>query len=112
MHDLAFIIAAYVAGLVGAMGIAEIFTSAWKERRARRMSATRIPFERAFPIIDEWAKRPGNEWYWEFRDARRFAEDEFGRVVDDEPGLTVEQNLARVGEAVKAKYPGAFRTLH
>ena len=115
MHDLAVIVATYVAGIVGAMFIG--YCGRWaldifRTRRARRMSATRIPFDRAFPIIDEWAKRPGNEWYLARGDARRFAEDEFGRVVRDAPGLTVKQTLARVGEAVKQKYPAAFQTLH
>jgi hypothetical protein len=91
---------------------AAVATALIVKARARRMSAARISFDQAFPIIDEWAKRSCNEWYWNCREARHFAEDEFGRVMRDEPGLTVEQNLARVAAAVKQKYPAAFPTQH
>jgi hypothetical protein len=115
MHDLAFITAAYVALIIGCMGLGYATRwgiDLWKARRASRMSAARISFDDAFPIIDGWARRPGNEWYWDCRDARHFAEDEFGRLVRDEPGLTVNQTLSRVTNAVKQKYPEAFQTLH
>jgi len=114
MHDLTFTVA-YVALIVGLLAIGYCGRWAidlWRARQARRMSAARIPFEQAFPIIDAWAKKLGNEWYWNCREARHFAEDEFGRVMRDEPGLTVDQILARVDEAVKQKHPGTFQTLH
>ncbi len=115
MRDLAFIIATYIALIIGSMGLGYCgrwAISLWQARRDRRVAAARLSFEQAFPIIDEWAKRPGNEWYWDCREARHFAEDEFGRLVRDEPELTVEQGLARVGAAVKQRYPAAFQTLH
>jgi hypothetical protein len=115
MRDLAFVLIAYGAGIIGAMGVGYCVRWAidlWRERQARKTAAARLPFEQAFPIIDAWAKRPGNEWYWDCREARHFAESEFGRLVRDEPGLTVEQGLARVTNAVKARYPEAFQTLH
>lgn len=115
MHDLVFIIVAYVVLVTGCMGLGYCVRWAidlWKARRDRRTAAARLSFEQAFPIIDEWAKQPGNEWYWDCREARHFAEDEFGRLVRDEPSLTVEMGLARVLTAVKQRYPEAFRTLH
>lgn len=115
MSDLAIIIVAYALLIIGAFLVGAATTELgmrWRKNRARTIAASRISFDDAFPIIDEWAKQPGNEWYWGCREARRFAEAEFGRLTRDEPGLTVEMGLARVLSAVKARYPAAFQTLH
>lgn len=113
MHDLAFIIVTYVALIIGCMGLGYCgrwAVDAFKAHRARRISAARIAFDDAFPIIDEWAGR--ERWYLESPFLRRIAEIEHMRLLRDEPGLTIEQNLARVAANVREKYPAAFQTLH
>lgn len=115
LSNFAFIITLYGSLIVGCLIIgyfAGWVHDRWRRRRARRIAASRISFDDAFPIIDEWAKRPGNEWYWKNTLLRNAAEIEHARLIEDEPGLTVEQNLQRVAMILRKRYPAAFQTLH
>lgn len=113
MFDLVIIIAVYAALIIVSFSIGAASArlgQLWRKSRDRTIPASRIPFDSAFPIIDEWASR--NRWYLENPLLRRVAEIEHMRLMHSEPSLTVEQNLERVTVAVKQRFPAAFQTLH
>lgn len=94
--------------LVGAAGAELVYR--WHKRRDRSPTAARLTAEESYPIIHAWAQQ--ETWFLENGYLNQVAQMEHMRLLCEEPGLTLEQNLARVAEAVREKYPSAFQTLH
>lgn len=78
------------------------------DQEIREAEALKAPTEGVHPAIVEFINAPENEWFKTEPKMRSFAQTYQDTLFANNPGITMEESLKAVSEAVKRAYPEKF----